>query len=233
MPAACRPIRRPDPRSSLVTRRAIVDIVRGATLGSYGVTGFAGGGRRRRGSAERLGLAPRGIRVGGGAGGSTIDLDLTVAHGLPIAEVARQVDSAVRYARPPRARPRGRPPDDPRRRPPGRRRRRCRRRRRQPHARRRSRPTTSPPAARTSPDGLRRWPQPATAPASSTRSARAVANLEAHVDEINALNVFPVPDGDTGTNMLATVRAALDEAEARRPRRAGRADRRRRSASGR
>jgi hypothetical protein len=41
----------------------------------------------------------------------------------------------------------------------------------------------------------------------------AVANLELHVDEINALNVFPVPDGDTGTNMAATVRAALDEAE--------------------
>jgi len=42
----------------------------------------------------------------------------------------------------------------------------------------------------------------------------AVANLEAHVDEINALNVYPVPDGDTGSNMLATVRAALDEADA-------------------
>jgi DAK2 domain fusion protein YloV len=41
----------------------------------------------------------------------------------------------------------------------------------------------------------------------------AVAVLEAHVDEINALNVFPVPDGDTGTNMLATVRAALEEAD--------------------
>lgn len=41
----------------------------------------------------------------------------------------------------------------------------------------------------------------------------AVANLEAHVEEINALNVFPVPDGDTGTNMLATVKAALVEAE--------------------
>ena len=41
----------------------------------------------------------------------------------------------------------------------------------------------------------------------------AVANLELHVDEINALNVYPVPDGDTGSNMLATVRAALDEAE--------------------
>jgi DAK2 domain fusion protein YloV len=41
----------------------------------------------------------------------------------------------------------------------------------------------------------------------------AVVNLEAHVDEINALNVYPVPDGDTGSNMLATVRAALDEGE--------------------
>jgi uncharacterized protein len=42
----------------------------------------------------------------------------------------------------------------------------------------------------------------------------AVANLEAHVEEINELNVYPVPDGDTGSNMLATARAALDEAEA-------------------
>ena len=41
----------------------------------------------------------------------------------------------------------------------------------------------------------------------------AVANLEAHEEEINALNVYPVPDGDTGTNMLATVKAALEEAE--------------------
>jgi hypothetical protein len=42
----------------------------------------------------------------------------------------------------------------------------------------------------------------------------AVTNLEAHAAEIDALNVFPVPDGDTGANMLATVRAALAEAEA-------------------
>jgi fatty acid kinase len=41
----------------------------------------------------------------------------------------------------------------------------------------------------------------------------AVDNLEAHVDEINALNVYPVPDGDTGSNMLATVKAALEEAD--------------------
>jgi dihydroxyacetone kinase-like predicted kinase len=45
----------------------------------------------------------------------------------------------------------------------------------------------------------------------------AVANLEVHVDEVNALNVFPVPDGDTGSNMVATVRAALEEAEALGP----------------
>jgi len=36
--------------------------------------------------------------------------------------------------------------------------------------------------------------------------------LEVHVAQVNALNVFPVPDGDTGTNMALTVRAALDEA---------------------
>ncbi|MGE0032282.1 MAG: DAK2 domain-containing protein [Pseudothermotoga sp.] len=30
--------------------------------------------------------------------------------------------------------------------------------------------------------------------------------LALHVDELNALNVFPVPDGDTGSNMLATMR---------------------------
>ncbi len=41
----------------------------------------------------------------------------------------------------------------------------------------------------------------------------AVANLEAHVEEINGLNVFPVPDGDTGSNMAATVQVALEEAE--------------------
>ncbi|HEX8939093.1 MAG TPA: DAK2 domain-containing protein [Candidatus Limnocylindrales bacterium] len=41
----------------------------------------------------------------------------------------------------------------------------------------------------------------------------AVATLEVHVEEVNALNVYPVPDGDTGNNMLATVRAALAEAD--------------------
>ncbi|MBA3779814.1 MAG: DAK2 domain-containing protein [Chloroflexi bacterium] len=40
----------------------------------------------------------------------------------------------------------------------------------------------------------------------------AASHLGVHVDELNGLNVFPVPDGDTGSNMYSTVRAALDEA---------------------
>lgn len=35
--------------------------------------------------------------------------------------------------------------------------------------------------------------------------------LEEHRDAINALNVFPVPDGDTGSNMSATMQAAIRE----------------------
>lgn len=33
-----------------------------------------------------------------------------------------------------------------------------------------------------------------------------------HVEAINAINVFPVPDGDTGTNMYLTMRATIEEA---------------------
>ena len=35
-----------------------------------------------------------------------------------------------------------------------------------------------------------------------------VANVQKNVDKINDLNVFPVPDGDTGSNMLATLVSA-------------------------
>ncbi|NPV91385.1 MAG: DAK2 domain-containing protein [Firmicutes bacterium] len=38
-------------------------------------------------------------------------------------------------------------------------------------------------------------------------------NLEAHRSEVDALNVFPVPDGDTGTNMMLTLRSAVKEVE--------------------
>jgi DAK2 domain fusion protein YloV len=49
------------------------------------------------------------------------------------------------------------------------------------------------------PSAVRRW------------CTAAVAALEAARDEIDELNVYPVPDGDTGTNLLLTLRAA-DEA---------------------
>jgi DAK2 domain fusion protein YloV len=35
--------------------------------------------------------------------------------------------------------------------------------------------------------------------------------LSAHQEEINRLNVFPVPDGDTGTNMLLTLQSAVED----------------------
>ena len=40
----------------------------------------------------------------------------------------------------------------------------------------------------------------------------ATALLERNVEGINALNVYPVPDGDTGTNMYLTLRAVMDAA---------------------
>lgn len=83
------------PGSSYVTRRAIVDVVRAATLGSYGVTGFAGGPLARL--IAWTGLAQPGVSVRL-RGGIDIALDIEVALGVPVAEVARQVDSAVRYA---------------------------------------------------------------------------------------------------------------------------------------
>ena len=35
--------------------------------------------------------------------------------------------------------------------------------------------------------------------------------LKTHQQTVNALNVFPVPDGDTGTNMVLTMQAAYNE----------------------
>ena len=41
--------------------------------------------------------------------------------------------------------------------------------------------------------------------------AGALAHLESRREEVNDLNVFPVADGDTGDNMVLTLRAVLDE----------------------
>ena len=37
--------------------------------------------------------------------------------------------------------------------------------------------------------------------------------LESHRDQVDQLNVFPVPDGDTGTNMFLTLQSAVKEGE--------------------
>src|SRR3954467_5459201 len=42
----------------------------------------------------------------------------------------------------------------------------------------------------------------------------ATDELESRRQEVNDLNVFPVPDGDTGDNMAMTMRAVLDELDA-------------------
>jgi uncharacterized alkaline shock family protein YloU len=81
---------------SIVTRRAIVDIVRTAVQSSYGVTGFSDPSFSRR-LLRWVGLDRPGMRLTT-EGGLRLDLFITVAFGVPVAEVARQVDSAVRYS---------------------------------------------------------------------------------------------------------------------------------------
>ena len=45
----------------------------------------------------------------------------------------------------------------------------------------------------------------------------ASASLNAEKQKINELNVFPVPDGDTGTNMGLTISAAAAELQKKNP----------------
>jgi uncharacterized alkaline shock family protein YloU len=84
------------PGRAVVARRALREIVHDAVLGSYGETGLAEPTLRARLRA-RLGLGSRAIRVTVRPA-VTAEVWLTVAYGVPVAEVARQVDSAVRYA---------------------------------------------------------------------------------------------------------------------------------------
>jgi uncharacterized alkaline shock family protein YloU len=83
------------PGRAVVARRALQEIVRDAATGSYGVTGLTEPTVWAHVRA-RLGMGSRAIRV-------TVrpviaaEVWLTVAYGVPVAEVARQVDSAVRY----------------------------------------------------------------------------------------------------------------------------------------
>jgi uncharacterized alkaline shock family protein YloU len=80
----------------VATRRAVIDLVRAATLASYGVSDFAGGPLER--VLARIAGRPPGLRVSLARGEIALDLRLRVSPRLPIAEVARQVESAIRYA---------------------------------------------------------------------------------------------------------------------------------------
>jgi uncharacterized alkaline shock family protein YloU len=84
------------PGRSAVTRRAITDIVRSAVLGSYGVAGFASP-RPIDHLIRWLRLDEPAIRIRHDET-LRVAIHIRVAYGLPIAEVARQVDSAVRFA---------------------------------------------------------------------------------------------------------------------------------------
>jgi uncharacterized alkaline shock family protein YloU len=85
----------PTPGRALVTRRAIAEIVRTAVLGSYGVVGFVAGPFERL--MGRAGLAQPGLHVSIAHERIAVVLDLEISYGLPVAEVARQVEAAVRY----------------------------------------------------------------------------------------------------------------------------------------
>ena len=85
----------PIPGRSLVTKRAVRELVRTAVLSVYGVSGLAGGGRIGR-LLDRAGFGNPGCRVSIDPV-LAVNLNLLVAYGLPVAEVARQVESAVRY----------------------------------------------------------------------------------------------------------------------------------------
>jgi uncharacterized alkaline shock family protein YloU len=86
----------PVPGRSLVTRRAIRDLVRNAVLGVYGVSELRSHTLPGR-LLDLVGIGRNGIGLDLD-GTLAIDLHLTVASGLPIAEVARQIDASVRYA---------------------------------------------------------------------------------------------------------------------------------------
>jgi len=61
--------------------------------------------------------------------------------------------------------------------------------------------------------GVGRIPRPLDGIALRDWAHTAVLHLIAHTDEINRLNVYPVADSDTGTNMLFTMRAAAAQAD--------------------
>lgn len=98
MHRGCRPLPVTELRvrgRALVTRRAVAEIVSGAVSGSYGVTGLGRGPLDRLRATLGLGAPGVLVRV---EPRLEVDLFLSVAFGVPVAEVAHNVESAVRFA---------------------------------------------------------------------------------------------------------------------------------------
>jgi uncharacterized alkaline shock family protein YloU len=74
----------------------VADVVRGAAVACYGVMGVSGP-RFWDDLLAFVGRGPSGVRVHLGPP-LRVRLHLAVARGVPVAEVARNVDEAVRYA---------------------------------------------------------------------------------------------------------------------------------------
>ena len=86
----------PLPGHALITTRAVAELVQHAAATSYGVVAFADPDLVSA-LLTRLGRRVRGLRV---RIAPTLDVELfiRVAFGVPIAEVASNVEAAVRYA---------------------------------------------------------------------------------------------------------------------------------------
>ncbi len=73
---------------------------------------------------------------------------------------------------------------------------------------------TMPPQPEGSPEFVEKIrQQPIDGLALKNLAAAALTWLRTNHEIVNALNVFPVPDGDTGTNMVLTMQSAYDEIE--------------------
>ena len=198
----------PSPAGRSSRRRAIRDLVRAAVLSALRRDRVH---RRRPGRAAPRAVRPRapGPRISRSANGSRSTSSSPSRTASRSPRSPARSSRAVRYTLLPRARPRARPGHDPDRPAPAASTAIAARRR--VHRGSGDRASVGPRRER---DGRRLMPRRSCDGAGFLAAFRsAVANLEANVDEINALNVFPVPDGDTGSNMLATVRAALEEAD--------------------
>ena len=87
---------RPLPGHGLVTSRAVAELVQRAAATSYGVVGFTGPDLAAR-IRSAFGRGTRGVKVRI-VPTLDVELGLRVAFGVPIAQVASNVESAVRYA---------------------------------------------------------------------------------------------------------------------------------------